>query len=243
VTDTLTRRIARHHQFRSSADSIPDGILCGAALFRAVDPAEVAKLTERLPRVHFSGQQTVYVEGERADRLYIILSGKVKIARRSHDGRAHLLTIAGPSDMFGDLSIFDPGPRTTNATAVTAVRAVTMNQDDLRGWVSGHPERLLQLLARQVRRSVDDASDLVLNDVAGRVAKALLRLARRFGVPEHGFIRVTHDLTQEEIAQLVGSCRETVNKVLVDFSQRGWILMEGKSVLIINSARLLRRAA
>ena len=246
MTDTFTRHVARHHQFRSPADSVPDSILSGAALFRAVDPAAAAKLTERLPRVHFSSQQTVYVEGEPADRLYIILSGKVKIARRSLDGRAHLLAIAGPADMFGDLSIFDPGPRTSNATAVTAVHAVTMDHDVLRKWVAGHPEiaeRLLQLLARRVRRTDDDASDLVLTDVAGRVAKALLRLARRFGVPEHGSIRVTHDLTQEEIAQLVGSCRETVNKVLTDFSQRGWIRMEGKSVLITDSARLLRRAA
>lgn len=76
VTNTLARQVARHHQFHSPADSVPDNILCGAALFRAVDPAEVAELTERLPRVDFSAQQTVYVEGESADRLYIILSGK-----------------------------------------------------------------------------------------------------------------------------------------------------------------------
>lgn len=147
--------------------------------------------------------------------------------------------------MFGDLSIFDPGPRTSTATAVTAVRAITMDQDVLRGWVAGHPEiaeRLLQMLARRVRRTVDDASDLVLTDVAGRVAKALLRLAQQFGVSEHGIMRVTHDLTQEEIAQLVGSSRETVNKVLTDFGQRGWILMKGKSVVITDSARFLRRA-
>ena len=241
MTGTLSPHIARHHQFRSPADSI----LCGAALFRAVDPAETAKLTERLPRVNFSGQQTVYVAGEPADRLYIILSGKVKIARRSPDGRAHLLAIVGPSEMFGDLSIFDPGPRTSTATALTAVRAITMDGDALRGWVADHPEiadRLLQLLARRVRRTDDDASDLVLTDVASRVAKALLRLAQRFGVPEHGFIRLTHDLTQEEIAQLVGSCRETVNKVLTDFSLRGWIRMEHKSVVITDCACLLRRA-
>ncbi len=245
MTNTLARHVARHHQFRSPADSVPDSILCGAALFRAVDPAEVAELTERLPRVDFSAQQTVYVEGESADRLYIILSGKVKVARRSPDGRAHLLAIVGPSEMFGDLSIFDPGPRTSTATAVTAVHAITMDQDVLRGWVAGHPEiaeRLLQMLARRVRRTVDDASDLVLTDVAGRVAKALLRLAQQFGVSERGIMRVTHDLTQKEIAQLVGSSRETVNKVLTDFGQRGWILMTGKSVVITDAARLLRRA-
>jgi CRP/FNR family cyclic AMP-dependent transcriptional regulator len=245
VTGTLSPDAAQDHYVRNKADSVPDSILYRAALFRAVDPAEAARLTERLPRVHFSSQQTVYVEGEPADRLYIIVSGKVKIARRSPDGRAHLLAILGPSEMFGDLSVFDPGPRTATATAVTPVRAMTMHHDVLHRWVADHPEiaeRLLQLLARRVRRTDDDASDLILTDVAGRVAKALLRLAQRFGVPEHGHIRVTHDLTQEEIAQLVGSCRETVNKILTDFSQRHWIVMNGKSVLITDSARLLGRA-
>ena len=76
----------------------------------------------------------------------------------------------------------------------------------------------------------------------GPVAKQLLQLAQRFGTQEGGALRVTHDLTQEEIAQLVGASRETVNKALADFAHRGWIRLEGKSVLISDSERLARRA-
>ena len=76
----------------------------------------------------------------------------------------------------------------------------------------------------------------------GRVAKQLLQLAQRFGTQEGDALRVTHDLTQEEIAQLVGASRETVNKALADFSQRGWIRVEGKSVLILDPERLAKRA-
>ena len=68
------------------------------------------------------------------------------------------------------------------------------------------------------------------------------KLAQRFGTQEGGALRVTHDLTQEEIAQLVGASRETVNKALADFAHRGWIRLEGKSVLISDSERLARRA-
>jgi CRP/FNR family transcriptional regulator, cyclic AMP receptor protein len=74
------------------------------------------------------------------------------------------------------------------------------------------------------------------------VAKALLQLAHDFGTHEGGMLRVTHDLTQEEIAQLVGASRETVNKALADFAHRGWLRLEGKSVLILEPQRLIRRA-
>ena len=74
------------------------------------------------------------------------------------------------------------------------------------------------------------------------VAKALLQLANRFGVQDNGNWRVHHDLTQEEIAQLVGASRETVNKALAEFAHRGWIRLEGKTVVICNSERLARRA-
>ena len=87
-----------------------------------------------------------------------------------------------------------------------------------------------------------ELADLIFTDVPGRVAKQLLQLAQRFGTQEGGALRVTHDLTQEEIAHLVGASRETVNKALADFAQRGWIRLEGKSVLISDSERLVRRA-
>ena len=76
----------------------------------------------------------------------------------------------------------------------------------------------------------------------GRVAKNLLQMAGRFGTRDGGVLRVTHDLTQEELAQLVGASRETVNKALADFAHRGWLRLEGKSVLISDSERLARRA-
>ena len=98
------------------------------------------------------------------------------------------------------------------------------------------------MLARRLRRTNNTLADLIFTDVPGRVAKQLLHLAQRFGTQEAGVLRVTHDLTQEELAQLVGASRETVNKALADFGQRGWLRLEGKSVLITDSERLARRA-
>ena len=222
-----------------------DEALARAGIFQGVEPSAVAALTQDLAKVDFPRGHTVFTEGELGDKLYIITSGKVKLGRKSPDGRENLLTVMGPSDMFGELSIFDPGPRTSTATAVTEVRAVTMDRDALKRWIDQRPEiaeQLLRVLARRLRRTNNNLADLIFTDVPGRVAKALLQLAQRFGTQEGNALRVTHDLTQEEIAQLVGASRETVNKALADFAQRGWLRLEGKSVLISDSERLARRA-
>jgi CRP/FNR family cyclic AMP-dependent transcriptional regulator len=219
--------------------------LARAGIFQGVDPSAVQDLRSALEPVGFPRAHVIFAEGELGDRLYIILSGKVKIGRRSPDGRENLLAVFGPSDMFGELSIFDPGPRTSTATTVTEVQAVTMDRPALREWITKRPEiaeQLLRVIARRLRRTNNMLADLIFTDVPGRVAKALLQLAHDFGTQEGGTLRVTHDLTQEEIAQLVGASRETVNKALADFAHRGWLRLEGKSVLILEPQRLVRRA-
>ncbi|MDO4927997.1 MAG: CRP-like cAMP-activated global transcriptional regulator GlxR [Corynebacterium sp.] len=220
-------------------------ILSRAGIFQGVSPVAVNNLIQEMEIVRFTRGSVIFDEGEPGDRLYIITSGKVKLARHAADGRENLLTVMGPSDMFGELSIFDPGPRTSSAICVTEVRCATMNSELLHKWIAEHPEiseQLLRVLARRLRRTNSALADLIFTDVPGRVAKTLLQLANRFGTQEAGALRVNHDLTQEEIAQLVGASRETVNKALATFAQRGWIRLEGKSVLIVDTEHLARRA-
>ncbi|OMC31163.1 Crp/Fnr family transcriptional regulator [Mycobacterium sp. GA-1841] len=220
-------------------------VLARAGIFQGVSPDAVAALVKQLEPVTFRRGQVVFVEGEPGDTLYIITAGKVKIGRKSADGRDSLITLMGPSDMFGELAIFDPGPRTSTVTALTEVKTVVMSRVVLRGWIADRPEiaeQLLRVLARRLRRTNDNLSDLIFTDVPGRVAKQLLYLAQRFGSRDGTALRVDHELTQEEIAQLVGSSRETVNKALSDFAQRGWIRVQGRSILIDNAERLAKRA-
>ncbi|HEX9339377.1 MAG TPA: Crp/Fnr family transcriptional regulator [Pseudonocardiaceae bacterium] len=222
-----------------------DETLARAGIFQGVEPAAAEALAQSLEPVEFPRGHLIFAEGEPGDRLYIIQSGKVKLGRKSPDGRENLLWIAGPADMFGELSIFDPGPRTSSATTVTDVRAVSMDRVMLREWINKRPdiaEQLLRVIARRLRRTNNMLAELIFTDVPGRVARALLQFAQRFGNQEAGLLRVTHDLTQEEIAQFVGASRETVNKALADFAHRGWLRLEGKSVLILDPERLARRA-
>jgi CRP-like cAMP-binding protein len=147
--------------------------------------------------------------------------------------------------MFGELSLFDPGPRSATVTSVTDSVLLWLSHEKLLEWLDGRPDvarGMLAQLAGRLRRASEIVSDLVFSDVPGRVAKALLDLSSRFGAPAESGIRVAHDLTQEELAQLVGASRETVNKALADFSARGWIRLEQRSVVLLDVERLRRRA-
>lgn len=222
-----------------------DEVLAKAGLFQDVEPDAAEAVASQFEYIDVQRGQVIFHEGEPGDSLYIVLSGKVKLGRKSADGRENLVALMGPSDQFGELSLFDPGPRTTTAVAVTDSRLARMPKQALRQWITERPEiseKLLRVLARRLRRTNNMLADLIFTDVPGRVAKQLLQLASRFGSMDGGYLRVTHDLTQEELAQLVGASRETVNKALADFASRGWLRLDGKSVIILDPERLARRA-
>jgi len=222
-----------------------DETLRRAGLFQGVDPDAVEALSNEFEIIDAPRGTTLFHEGDPGESLFIVLSGKVKLGRRSSDGRENLVAIMGPADQFGELSLFDPGPRTATATVVTDARVARLPKAALQKWVQDRPQiamQLLRVVARRLRRTNTMLADLIFVDVPGRVAKQLLQLAQRFGSIDNGQLRVTHDLTQEELAQLVGASRETVNKALADFASRGWLRLEGKSVVILDRERLARRS-
>jgi len=195
--------------------------------------------------VNLSKGQILFHEGDRGERLYIITDGKMKLGHTSTDGRESLLAVLGPGELLGELSLFDPGPRTATATALTDVSLMALAHVALRPWLTGRPEvaeALLGALAQRLRRTNEQMADLVFSDVPGRVAKTLLELGEKFGRQLPDGLHVTHDMTQEELAQLVGASRETVNKALADFAARGWIRLESRSVVLLDTERLDRRS-
>jgi CRP-like cAMP-binding protein len=222
-----------------------DEVLAKAGLFQGIAEEAAEAVASSLEYGDYGRGETVFSEGEQGDTLYIVLEGKVKIGRRAADGRENMLSVMGPSDMFGELSLFDPGPRTATATVVTDARLASLAHVALRPWLTNRPEiaeQLLRVLARRLRRTNDALADLIFTDVPGRVAKQLLALSERFGSAEADGLRVHHDLTQEELAQLVGASRETVNKALADFASRGWVRVDSRALTILDAERLARRA-
>ena len=220
-------------------------VLRKAPLFTNLDDEVFAILTSELTEVELSRGASAFHEGDQGDQLYVIMSGKIKLGRTASDGRENLVAVMGPGEIFGEMALFDPSPRSTSATAVSETRLAGLKHENLRKVIQHSPEvsaQLLQALARRLRRTNENLADLVFSDVPGRVAKALLDLADRFGRPATDGILVAHELTQEELAQLVGASRETVNKALAEFVQRGWIRLEARAVVILDLQRLKQRS-
>ena len=216
-----------------------------APLFTALDEAAAVSLRASMDTVKIAKGSILFKEGDDGEHLYVIVDGKLKLGTSSGDGRENLLSILGPGEMFGELSLFDPGPRTSTATAVTDAKLLSLSHEKVIPWLKQNPEVSLQLLTRlsqRLRRTNEAVGDLVFSDVPGRVAKALIDLGDRFGKTTPEGLLVNHDLTQEELAQLVGASRETVNKALADFAGRGWLKLDGRSVLIADVDRLSKRS-
>ena len=219
--------------------------LAGSPLLRELSDQDAETFRPHTHVVVLPRGERLFDEGDLGDCLYLVISGKVKLTRTAPDGRESLVSVHGPGDMFGELAMFDPTYRTSTAVAITDARLAQIAHNDLRNVLATRPPvalLLLKALAQRLRRVTETNTNLIFTDVPGRVAKALLELADKFGTLTDEGIQVNHDLTQEELAQLVGASRETVNKALADFATRGWLQLAAKSVLIIDQDRLRRRA-
>jgi len=222
-----------------------DPALARSPILHGLPPDDMSALASRFQTMSVRAGSRIYREGEHASQLYVILTGKVKLHWCAPQTCEKLLGILGPTDIFGAESIFDPGPRAGSATALTDVTLAGIDHAALCGCVAGRPHvavQLMRVLARRLQRTEDLIADLNSTDVPGRVAKQLLRLARRFGVRTGHELHLDHDLTQAEIAQLVGASRESVNKAMSEFAQRRWITVRGRSLMIHRADLLVKRA-
>ena len=230
-------------------------------MFQNLSDASRDALDDALEVLHLSRGEVLFHVGDQADGLYILLNGKVKMTKPSRQqppqvvvsrkGRAtvpaareSIISLIGPGEVFGELSMLDGGHRASTATAMLDCELRHVPREAIVDLIQNRHDialAMLQQMAHRVRTSNETISGLVLCDVPGRLAFLLLTLAERFGEQTDLGIQVHHDLTQAELAQMVGASRETVNKVLTDFATRKWISMAGKSVLIREPARLRAR--
>ena len=108
-----------------------DEVVRQAPLFAALDDDAAQALLATMTRIRIGRGEAVFHEGDPGDRLYVIVEGKIKLGRASGDGRENLLAVLGPGEMFGELSLFDPGPRNATGTAIADTVLVGMGSDDL----------------------------------------------------------------------------------------------------------------
>ncbi len=222
-----------------------DNVLRSSPLLAGLDIETAHSLIAVMTRKVYRRGEVIFFEGAPGDALYVVVRGKVKLARTARDGRENLLNIFGPPDVVGELSVFDPGPRVARAHVPEETVVYELTRRSLDTWMRTHLEyskQFLRMLAKRIRRMSINQADLVFTDVPGRVAKAILDLGQRFGNLDRGHVVVRHGLTQEEVAQLVGASRETVNKALADFASRGWIDVQMGAVVVYEPDRLRARS-
>jgi CRP/FNR family transcriptional regulator len=222
-----------------------EGLLRASPLFAGLDDAAWSGLAARLGTLTLERGEQLFAEGDPGDALHVVVDGKVKICRTSADGRENVLALLGPGDLLGELAVFDSQPRAATAAAIVDSSFAVLARADFDAWLAEHPAvaaSLLRALAVRLRQTNEAMADLVFTDVPGRIAKTLLSLAERFGEADGSGVRVAHDLTQEELAQLVGASRETVNKALSEFAARGWLRVDGRAVVLLDVDRLAHRA-
>ncbi|OBA83198.1 hypothetical protein A9W99_09100 [Mycobacterium sp. 1164966.3] len=229
----------RRHDGRGSSDVYQ--ALIASGLFSKLDPESLFAVAEQLEPVQFLPGEIMVAQSSRGGRVYIIISGKVKVAYRHPEGGEVVLTILGPREMFGAMTLFDPEAHEIDATALTTVVAVAIERAQFLLWIAERPEfsdQVLRLFARWVKASTNSLVDFAFADAQNRVANQLLLLRKRFGRREGEAVRVVHDLTLEDFSLLVGVAPETICDTLREFEHRGWIRLEYNSVVVVDAHAL-----
>ena len=131
-----------------------DDVLRSAPLFRELDDEAAAALRASMMEVRLGRGEVLFREGDTGDRVFVVIEGKVKLGRTSSDGRENLLAILGPGQMFGELSLFDPGPRSATVTAVTDTVLLSLANEDMLTWLTGRPRKSGSRSASRVRSPV-----------------------------------------------------------------------------------------
>ena len=188
------------------------------ALFANLDPVQLQALSKAAGVRHFKAGETILRESEPGDQFFVIARGEVKVFVDSPDGREVVLTHLQAGEFFGEMALFDGETRSASVTALAADFALT--------------RRILQILSARLRRSNEVIESLALQDVGGRLARYLVRLADASGQqPVDGYYAV-HRPTHQEIANSIGATRETVTRMLKQFEDRKLIRIKGSTVWV-----------
>lgn len=192
----------------------------------------------------FPRGQTLFVEGDRAERLFLIEQGRVLITSSGSGGRETVLGLRGPGDVLGELSVFDGQPRSATALTLEPVEAVvapaTALTRALQSVQTSH--ELIRILASRLRETDRRLLEFAALDTLGRVAWRLVELTERFGVASAEGIVLELPISQDQLASWCGASREATVKALASLRSLGAI-STGRRRVLVTDADVLRRCA
>ncbi len=179
----------------------------------------------------------IFLEEDAGNALFVIISGKVKIARGSEDGREVILTILNEADFFGEMSILDGQTRSATVIALDDSELFIIQRNDFLSLLKQNSEisiALLQELAGRLRVSDMKIKALTLKDAEGKVASVILQIADNEGTIKNGIVEIGKLPIQQDLANMAGTSRETISRTLHNFAKKNLVELEGSKLRILN---------
>jgi CRP/FNR family transcriptional regulator len=208
-------------------------LLAAQPYFAALSETDLEFLRTRLLERHFAKGETIFVEGEPAQGLYIVREGEARIYKLSAEGREQVLRYARAGQSFNEVAVFDGGPNPANVMAATACVLWIVSRELIMEFVRTRPDMavaIIQNLSRQLRHLVGMVENLALRQVTARLVKLLIETASGD--------TATHKLTQQEMAAQLGTVREMVGRSLKQLEARGLIKIEKGRIVIVKREEL-----
>ncbi len=206
-------------------------------IFSDLPEYELKKIERVGNKKKFNKNEIILKEDEAGTALFVIISGKVKVARSSPDGREVILTILTNSDFFGEMAILDGQTRSATVTAMEETELFIIQRNDFLNLLKNHPEvciSLLQELTKRLRVADIKIKALSLKDAEGKVATVLLQLADEIGKIKQGRVELDNLPHQQDLANMAGTSRETISRTLHAFAKKGLIEIDGSKIRIVD---------
>ena len=202
---------------------------------------QLALLARSVGTQIFERNEAIFHQGSDGSTLYIIVHGQVRIFTTSEAGQELTVTIFRDSDFFGDMALLDGGPRAASAEAMCRTTTLTLHRAAFLHTIDACPPiaaSVLEVLTARIRQSNSVAAQLANLSASQRVVRQLCELASRYGIADGGAIRIDLHLTQDDLASLSGTTRETVNRVLSTLRDQGLIRVERARVSVLKMQQL-----
>ena len=201
-------------------------------LFTHVKREDLVRIADLLIERRFPKHKTIVEEGLPGDYMYVLRKGRVQVSKLSDDGREKILQFLESGDFFGEMSLLDDAPRSASVRALTDTQVWALSRADFLALLRRTPDvamSVVQELARRLRETGEHASSLSFQRVTQRTQGLLQRLAK----DDRGEgRRITPALTHQQIADMIGTSRETVTRALKTLKQSEWLVQEGKRYIV-----------
>ncbi|MFH1480476.1 MAG: Crp/Fnr family transcriptional regulator [Pseudomonadota bacterium] len=213
-------------------------------LFLTLTPEALSRLSESIRSQLLKKGEVLFRRGSEGSALYIIGKGRIKISLSSEDGDEVTLAIFSDGDFFGEMSLLDDLPRSADAVALETSELLVLNRTDFLAFLKNNADALqsvLRTLSLRLRKTDDLLEDTCFLNVSARFAKKLVELAELYGHEEDDGIMLDLDMSQKELASMVGATRESINKELRTLREKGLVCTKEKNLIICNLDLLKRR--